>query len=674
MLGDTPEPLDPNRKRSLPLPARLWSEFSLRGKIVLPFLAVTVLTALVGTFVVTRLMAGSAHERFDNQLYESSRLASAAVVDQESNHLSVLRLMVFTEGLPGALETRDVAGIDGLLRPLAGNAGIELWAVLDREGGAVLTNVATPTSSAGDYDIVVAEWRDDAAIQRVLAGAQDDLGDKMVGITTVAGEPYFFTAAPIAQDDGRVLGVAVVGTRLSTLLDLLRERSNAQQVMLTREGAFRASTMTVDPWLLVLTPDEAASVDRSPSRPVEIAGVGYEALYTPLIIRQQPVGVLVTLLPTDFVVSAEAISRNAIAAVFLVLVAATTALGLGLAYLISAPIRRLQAVTQKVADGDLDQATGIDSVDEIGMLARAFDRMTEMLRRRTAQSESLQIATRELYEQALQRGEQLAAANQQLAAAQAHMIQREKIALMGRVASHIAQDVRAPLTAALTLIDLLDIDQEIGPEGRQQLEQIRSNTERAGRMLGELDRFAHPTENERMLVDLRLTTRAVLEGQTASLVAASVTGSVDLPAEAVYATIDPGRIQQALGALLAHRLLAIPAGGTLTLRLVPDAQPGLVCVVLSDDGSVISAAEAARLFDPDFDVNAEALTRQLSLAVSYGLIAEHGGRIDVHSDPDTRDRFSVWLPLNTDQDVTIDVTTTVHLQVPAILERGRDRS
>lgn len=674
MLGDTPEPLDPNRKRSLPLPTRLWAEFSLRGKIVLPFLAVTVLTALIGTFVVTRLMAGSARERFDNQLYESSRLAAAAVVDQEANHLSVLRLMVFTEGLPGALETRDLAGIDGLLRPLAGNAGIELWAVLDRDGSAVLTNVAVPASAAGAYDIVVAEWRDDPAIQRVLAGTHDDLGDKMVGIKTVAGEPYFFTAAPVVEGDERTLGVVVVGTRLSTLLDLLRGRSNAQQVMLTSEGAFRASTLTVDPWLLVLTPDQAVSVDKSPSRPIEIAGVGYEALYTPLIIRQQPVGVLVTLLPTDFVVSAEAISRNAIAGVFLVLVAATTALGIGLAYMISAPIRRLQAVTQKVADGDLDQATGIDSVDEIGKLARAFDRMTEMLRRRTAQSESLQIATRELYEQALQRGEQLAAANQQLAAAQAHMIQREKIALMGRVASHIAQDVRAPLTAALTLIDLLDIDQEIGSEGREQLDQIRSHTERAGRMLGELDRFAHPTESERMLVDLRLTARAVVEGQTASLTAASVTGSVDLPAEAVYATIDPGRVQQALAALLAHRLFSIPAGGTLTLRLAPDAQPSFACLIVSDDGPTITAAEAARLFDPDFDVNPEALTRQLSLAVSYGLIAEHSGRIDVHSDPATRDRFSVWLPLDTDPNVTIDVTTTVRIQTPAILERESDRS
>ncbi len=142
----------------------------------------------------------------------------------------------------------------------------------------------------------------------------------------------------------------------------------------------------------------------------------------------------------------------------------------------------------------------------------------------------------------------------------------------------------------------------------------------------------------------------------------------------LYATIDPGRLQQALAALVAHRLLSIPVGGALTLRLVPGAQPGFACLIVSDDGPVIPAAEAVRLFDPDFDVNPEALTRQLSLAVSYGLIAEHGGRIDVHSASETRDRFSVWLPLDTDPNDTIDVTTTVRIQTPAILKRESDRS
>ncbi len=667
MLGREPESVDPNRTRLQSALARLWSGFSLRGKIVVPFLAVTVLTALVGTFIVTRLMAGSTRERFANQLYESSRLAAASVVDQENSHLSVLRLMAFTEGLSLALRTGDVAAIDGLVRPLAGNADVELWAVLDDEGQAWLTNVAHSGAAAGAYELVVAEWRGEPAVTDVLAGARDDIGDKMIGIKTVAGEPYFFTAAPIAQEDGRVLGVVVVGTRLATLLDLLHQRSNAQQVMLTREGAFRASTLDIDPWLLVLTPGQAAAVDQSPSRPIEISGVEYEALYTPLIIRQQPVGVLVTLLPTEFVISAEAISRNAIAGVFLILVLATTGLGFGLAYAISAPIHRLRTVTQQVADGDLTQATGIDSGDEIGGLARAFDRMTETLRHRTAQSEALQIATRELYEQALQRGEQLAAANQQLAAAQAHMIQREKIALMGRVASHIAQDVRAPLTAALTLLDMLDIDEELGPDGRDRLEQIREHTESAGRMLGDLDRFAHPTEAERMLVDLRLTTRAVLEGQAVAMAAASVSGSVDLPVEAIYAAIDPGRIQQAFGALIAHRLAAIPAGGALTLRLSTESAQARL--VIADDGPAISPAEAAGLFDPTFDVNADALTRQLGLAVSYGLIAEHGGRIDVHSDPTSPDRFSIWLPLDAGQDSAADVVTAVHIQRPTVEQR-----
>lgn len=628
----------------------------------MPFLALTVLTALVATFIVTRLVAGSARERFTNQLYESSRLAAAAVVDRESSHLSVLRLMVFTEGLSSALRSGDIARMDALLRPLAGNSGVEIWAVLDARGRAWLTNVAHPEGVAGSYDVVTAEWRGEPAIDSVVAQTRDAAGDKMIGIKTVAAESYFYTVAPVVDSEGRFLGAVLVGTRLNTLLDLLRERSNAQQVVLTSQGSFQASTLKVDPQVFELTAEQAAEVDRTPSRQLEVGGQNYEALYTPLLIRQQTVGVMITLLSSDFVVSAEATSRNAIAAVFLILVAATTILGFGLANAISAPLVRLRGVTQQVAAGDLNQATGIDSGDEIGDLARSFDQMTAHLRHRTAQSEALQIATRELYEQALQRGEQLAAANQQLAAAQTHLIQREKIALMGQVASHIAQDVRAPLTAALSLIDLIEMDPDLSADVHDHLDQIRAHAVHAGRLLGEIDRFAHPASVELMLVDLRTTARAVLENQTAALLTQSVAGSLELPAEPVYATIDPNRLHQALGALLTGRLRVVPPGGTLTVSLSLNAAAEEACFSLSDTGPVITPDEARTFFDPMFDVDSETLSRQLERSVCYGLIAEHGGRIDVHTDPGTRLRFSIGLPLANGRGPTADSVTHVHVQ------------
>lgn len=110
MFGHRSEsPTHSTHAKRAPIWTALWTGFSLRGKIVVPFLALTVLTALVATFIVTRLVAGSARERFTNQLYESSRLAASAVVDQETAHLSVLRLMVFTNGLDVALRSGDVA-------------------------------------------------------------------------------------------------------------------------------------------------------------------------------------------------------------------------------------------------------------------------------------------------------------------------------------------------------------------------------------------------------------------------------------------------------------------------------------------------------------------------------------------------------------------------------------
>ena len=75
---------------------------SLKAKLIIPYLLLTLLTAMVGTFVVTRLVASSVRERFFNQLYEASRVAADGVVRTEKDHLADLRLMAFTEGVSDA--------------------------------------------------------------------------------------------------------------------------------------------------------------------------------------------------------------------------------------------------------------------------------------------------------------------------------------------------------------------------------------------------------------------------------------------------------------------------------------------------------------------------------------------------------------------------------------------
>src|SRR3990172_4803282 len=109
----------------------------LRTKLIVPYVLLTMVLAMVGTFVVTLLVTSSVRERFANQLLETSRVAADGVVRQERLHLGNLRLMAFTQGVAQAMADHDAAALRDLLLPLALNNKVEVFSAIDRQGQEV---------------------------------------------------------------------------------------------------------------------------------------------------------------------------------------------------------------------------------------------------------------------------------------------------------------------------------------------------------------------------------------------------------------------------------------------------------------------------------------------------------------------------------------------------------
>src|SRR5438094_3487675 len=104
----------------------LWPNLTrLRAQLIIPYVILTLLTAMIGTYIVTRLVTSSVRERFVNQLHEASRVAADGIVRRERAHLVDLRLMVFTQGVADALRSRDAGALQNLLGPLALNNNVE---------------------------------------------------------------------------------------------------------------------------------------------------------------------------------------------------------------------------------------------------------------------------------------------------------------------------------------------------------------------------------------------------------------------------------------------------------------------------------------------------------------------------------------------------------------------
>ena len=135
---------------------------SIRNKIIVPYALLTLVLAILGVFIVTRLVAGSFEARLKNQLLDAGRVVSDGVVNRERTRLEAERAAANTEGVAEALINRRFAELGELVSPLIANyKNIDSIVLLDTQGKEVLRiqreNIAT-TALAQTYQASGADF------------------------------------------------------------------------------------------------------------------------------------------------------------------------------------------------------------------------------------------------------------------------------------------------------------------------------------------------------------------------------------------------------------------------------------------------------------------------------------------------------------------------------------
>jgi signal transduction histidine kinase len=351
---------------------------SVNTRIVIPFLIAIIVVAGIGVFTVTRLVAGSVQERLHNQLLDSASAASNTVVEIEREILSVLRLMVFTDGVGVAVESRDLNSLDSWLRPIAANAQIDDFMIFDRDGEGLLhLRRLTETQYEVQPTRNMAEW---VGVQRVLRGETDALGDKYVDIDARDGESVFFISAPLRDETDQLVGGISVGIRGTTLARRMNEQALSAVALLNQEQVIATTFRGESPALYSGYQEIAFETEsQTPIRDVEFDSTNYAVLYAPFRMRGQELGLIAVGLPSNFIADRSSTSRNIVGTLFLALFAAITVIGLVVARTITNPISRLVNVTRSIRGGNLSIRVGLESRDELGDLSRSFDQMTDKL-------------------------------------------------------------------------------------------------------------------------------------------------------------------------------------------------------------------------------------------------------------------------------------------------------
>lgn len=279
-------------------------------------------------------------------------------------------------------------------------------------------------------------------------------------------------------------------------------------------------------------------------------------------------------------------------------------------------VRKLLEATKRISQGELQHRVDIEDEreSEFRQLGEAFNVMTR----------NLHVSQRQL-------------------------VQSAKLAAIGELAANVAYEVNNPLTGVLGYTGLLLKSDDIPADKKEHLKTIERETLRAREILKNLLDFVRRKPPRLSKTDIGTVvqdTLSLVKGQArlnnVELVIACPEGS--LPPVAV----DTDEMKQVFINLANNALLAMPKGGTLAVRCSQGrdiTDRDVVTIEFADTGRGIPEEQMEKIFDPFFSTMLEGEGTGLSLSISYMIVQNHRGRIEVESKAGEGSTFRVILPV-----------------------------
>ena len=300
--------------------------------------------------------------------------------------------------------------------------------------------------------------------------------------------------------------------------------------------------------------------------------------------------------------------RRAVAASALLALLAA-AVGLGMMALVGRalrPLRRLAESAKELGRGNYRQRVPAAGTDEVAQLAAEFNAMASALEER-----------------------------------ELRLIRSERLAAVGRIAAHITHEVRNPLSSIGLNAELLEEELDGSPEAKKLAQAIVREVDRLAEITEEYLRFARLPRPRLESEDLNVVVGSLLSFLRGELAGRGIAVEADLARDLPPVSADENQLRQALLNILRNGAEAMGGGGSLRVE-TRAADDGRVAVCISDTGCGIAAEHQAKIFDPFFTTKEKGTG--LGLALTQQIIVEHGGSIELSSEPGRGTTFTVRLP------------------------------
>ena len=230
---------------------------------------------------------------------------------------------------------------------------------------------------------------------------------------------------------------------------------------------------------------------------------------------------------------------------------------------------------------------------------------------------------------------------------EAQLRRTERVAELGTVASGMAHEIGTPMNVILGRAEYL-MERTKEESVKKGLQTIISQVERITRVMNQLLAFARRRPVEHRALDLRQTIEDNLEIFQERLSHSNISVETSFAESCPLVHADADQMSQVLINLVMNAIHAMPEGGTLRATLAPMPDRGMVTLTIADTGHGMPQEVIAKIFDPFFTTKEFGKGTGLGLTVVRGIIEEHGGTIQVSSEPGVGTIFSIGLPIHVD--------------------------
>jgi len=299
----------------------------------------------------------------------------------------------------------------------------------------------------------------------------------------------------------------------------------------------------------------------------------------------------------------------------------TMALAYAISRSISTPVKKLVAASQQVADGNLNARVEIRSGDELGTLANSFNKMAAALQER---DEELKEFTK------------------------SKIMESERLALIGQLAAGVAHELNNPLQGIVAYSHLLLESTAVDEAGRSNLEKIVTQANRCGNIVRGLLDFSRQRKSNKTLYDVNKVLRQCVSLLENQVLFHNIEMQSSLAADLPMTVLDPSQLERVFMNIIINAAEAMDGKGGLVLTTRHDPGTEHIEVTFADTGPGISPENLKRVFSPFFTTKDAGHGVGLGLAISYGIVKDHGGDVRVENPPGGGARFVVRLPVRSE--------------------------